>query len=124
MLDHLTGEMRDTVTSRDLATPPLPHPDQPVGGIPLDYGECSLPLALPQPDLLTQPGPKDFIAPVSLPDGGTASNYPILDGGPEATTAPARTQSSGLLILDAQPPGLLQLTDQSVLILSRNGIQA
>ena len=103
MLDHLTGEMRDSVTSRDLVDSSPLLQEQPIG-----FAQCPLPLGLPQPDILTQAGPSNFSTLGSIPNGRTAGNYSLLDGPSEAATAPARTQSSGLLILEAQPPGQLQ----------------
>ncbi len=111
MLDQLTGEMRDTVTSRDLATPPLPQNEQPINALPAKYGHSSLPLALPQPELLTQAGPSNYSAPAVLTDGRSASNFQLLDGGQEMATGPIRTGSSGLLLVDTQtPPGLYTFT--------------
>ena len=106
MLDQLTGEMRDTVTSTDpVARPPLPKQEEPINGVPVGFAECPLPLTLPQPDLMAQAGPNTYNAPASLTSGRTASNYPLLDEPIETAIAPARTQSSGLLLLDTQPPG-------------------
>ena len=105
MLDHLTGEMRDTVTSRDLMNTPPPTHGQPINSIPVGFAECPLPLALPQPDILTQDGPSNFSSPGSFTNGRNAGDYPLLDGPPEVPIPSARAQSSGMLISDAQPPG-------------------
>lgn len=50
MLDHLTGELRDSVTSKDLT--PAPIKTESVTELPVSYGECTLagmPCPVPNP---------------------------------------------------------------------------
>lgn len=102
MLDHLSGELRESVPSKDTPAFALSGPDRPVEGLPSGYKDCSLQV-LPPADVLALPC--SYNTPGTLHEGVSASNFPLLDPRVPAVIDQSRNQTNNLLPLDPQPSG-------------------
>lgn len=99
MLDHLSGEMRDSVSQQDN---PFQNPRE--TGLGADFKDSSL-QALPSHNAGPQL-PPSYCSPGSIDEGASGSNYPILESGMHPPMNQNISHASAILPLESQSSGI------------------
>ena len=104
MLYHLTGEMRDSVPTKEFIPLPAPEKDSAVDGIAMAYRE-DCPLQSLNASEAMSLGACSLGTGGLLTEGGSDSNFPILEESPEAPLEQPSAQGASL-VLEAQSTGV------------------